>query len=107
MRVVVVSDLHMGSGVLDDFEPEMEQALVDFCQTRVAEEPSTELVINGDFLDFVQADPWQSPDFENVTPSGVPLCFTQKQSLTKLENIIGAHAAAFDALGKLLKSKNL
>jgi hypothetical protein len=47
-------------------------------------------VINGDFLDFVQAEPWQSPDFESETPDGVPLCFTQEQSLQKLESILSA-----------------
>jgi hypothetical protein len=32
MRVVVISDLHMGSGPLDDFDREIEMALVAFCQ---------------------------------------------------------------------------
>lgn len=105
MRVIVISDLHMGSGPLEDFDPEVEQALVDFCAQVAAEDQPTEFVINGDFLDFVQAEPWQSTEFESETSDDVALCFTEAQSLQKLENILRAHQATFDALARLAESK--
>ncbi|WP_409363104.1 hypothetical protein [Bradyrhizobium lablabi] len=64
-------------------------------------------MINGDFLDFVQAAPWQSSDFESETPTGTPLCFTEQQSLQKLANIQHAHRSAFAALARLVESKAL
>ncbi|MDP1865407.1 MAG: metallophosphoesterase [Bradyrhizobium sp.] len=107
MRVIVISDLHMGCGPLEDFDPEVEQGLIEFCNQIAAEEELTELVINGDFLDFVQAEPWQSPEFESETPNGISLCFTEQQSLQKLENILRAHSGTFDALAGLVNSKTL
>jgi UDP-2,3-diacylglucosamine pyrophosphatase LpxH len=107
MRVIVISDLHIGAGPLEDFDPEVEQALGEFCDQIVAEKQPTEVVINGDFLDFVQAEPWQSGEFESATKTGVPLCFTEDQSIEKLESILRAHTATFDALADLLKSKDV
>jgi metallophosphoesterase superfamily enzyme len=107
MRVIVISDLHIGAGSLEDFDPEVEQAFGEFCDQIIAENQPTEVVINGDFLDFVQAEPWQSGEFESVTKTGVPLCFTEDQSIEKLESILRAHTATFDALAGLLKSKDV
>ena len=106
MRIIVVSDLHMGSGPLEDFDPEVEIGFAEFCDQILAEGALTELVINGDFLDFVQAEPWQSPEFESTTADGnIQLCFTQQQSLQKLERILHSHETAFDALARLTASK--
>jgi metallophosphoesterase superfamily enzyme len=107
MRVVVISDLHMGAGPLEDFDPEVERALVEFCDEVAADHRPTEFIINGDFLDFVQAEPWQSPEFESETRDGVALCFTEAQSLQKLENIFHAHQATFDALARLVASNSV
>jgi hypothetical protein len=73
----------------------------------VSENEPTELVINGDFLDFVQAEPWQSKEFESQTSDGVPLCFAEEHSVEKLRGIFKAHSAAFEALRKLLNSHAL
>jgi UDP-2,3-diacylglucosamine pyrophosphatase LpxH len=107
MRVIVISDLHIGCGPLEDFDVEIEQALVEFCAEVAADARSTEFVINGDFLDFVQAAPWQSPDLESESPDGVPLCFTEAQSLQKLENIFHAHQPTFYALALLVASNSI
>src|SRR5258706_1830715 len=107
MRILVISDLHLASGQLDDFDPEIEDALVEFLGQVSSERRETELVINGDFLDFVQAAPWQSQEFESETPAGLPLCFTESQSLQKLETILDAHSKTFAALSRLLKSENI
>jgi UDP-2,3-diacylglucosamine pyrophosphatase LpxH len=107
MRILVISDLHLASGQLDDFDRELEGALVEFFGKVSSEKKGTELVINGDFLDFVQAEPWQSPEYESETSAGVPLCFTEHQSLQKLKTILETHSKTFCALSDLLKSENI
>jgi UDP-2,3-diacylglucosamine pyrophosphatase LpxH len=104
MRIVTISDLHLASGPLDDFDQEIESAFVQFLNGLSSDDEETELVINGDFLDFVQAEPWRSKDFESCTKDGIPLCFTEDQSLLKLENILRAHSKTFQALAETLKS---
>jgi UDP-2,3-diacylglucosamine pyrophosphatase LpxH len=104
MRVLVISDLHIASGPLDDFDKAIEAELASFCCQIAAEGVPTELVINGDFLDFVQAEPWRSNEFESTTVHGAPLCFTEEQSLAKLSGIFRTHPDTFDALQNLLKS---
>jgi UDP-2,3-diacylglucosamine pyrophosphatase LpxH len=61
-----------------------------------------QLVINGDFFDFVQADPWAGSDLEASTADGIPLCFTELQSLDKLRAIQKAHRELFAALSEFL-----
>jgi UDP-2,3-diacylglucosamine pyrophosphatase LpxH len=104
MRLIVISDIHIGSGPLDDFDAELEQALIAFLDRLAVDPEPTELVINGDFLDFAQAEPWKGKDLESETVEGVPLCFTEEQSLEKLRGIMVAHADAFKALGGFLSS---
>jgi hypothetical protein len=41
-------------------------------------------VINGDFLDSVQAPPLDGSDLQDVAPDGQRLCFTEGQSAAKL-----------------------
>ncbi len=43
-----------------------------------------ELIINGDFLEFVQAEPWADADLSGKSQNGLLLCFTEAQSLAKL-----------------------
>jgi predicted phosphodiesterase len=64
-----------------------------------------ELIINGDFLDFVQAPPCQEADLQSVSESKIPLCFTEEQSLAKLEAITSAHDPVFKALYELVTAK--
>jgi UDP-2,3-diacylglucosamine pyrophosphatase LpxH len=63
-----------------------------------------ELVINGDLLDFVQAPPFTGRRLEAKSATGIPLCFTQQQSLDKLAAIARDHAPAFRALLEFLKA---
>ena len=56
-KLVVISDLHMSAQALDDFDTEIEQKFVLFLSSLKSRPESIELVINGDFLDFVQAPP--------------------------------------------------
>ena len=100
--LIVISDLHMGSGPVDDFEPEIEKHLVAFLEEWRARDDATELVINGDLLDFVQAPPYKGPGLRDKAKDGTPLCFTQDQSLQKLGAIHNDHKNGLQALGAFL-----
>ncbi|HEV2806210.1 MAG TPA: metallophosphoesterase [Chthoniobacterales bacterium] len=100
-KTIVISDLHIGSGQLDDCDDEIEDCLVRFLHECSSEDLSVELIINGDFLDFVQAEPWQGADFESEH-EGLPLCFTEEQSKGKFEAIVASHRPVFTALGTFL-----
>jgi UDP-2,3-diacylglucosamine pyrophosphatase LpxH len=100
--LIVISDLHMGSGQIDDFEPEIEQKFVNFLQEWRSKYDAIELVINGDLLDFVQASPYKEKDLRDKSPEGVPLCFTENQSCQKLDAIYKDHKRSFEALGAFL-----
>lgn len=103
-RIVVISDVHVGGGELDDFTAELQEHLVRFLsELSVLTEP-VELVINGDFFDFATAEPWDDAQLESQTADGMPLCFTEAQSCQKLEMIIRGHQAIFDALARFLVS---
>ena len=103
MRLIVISDIHVGSGPLDDFDQELERGFVDFLDQLAADPRPTLLVVNGDFLDFAQAEPWQSRELESSTADGVLLCFTEQQSVAKLRSIVHAHQEAFAALSRLIR----
>jgi UDP-2,3-diacylglucosamine pyrophosphatase LpxH len=105
-HVIVISDLHVGAGVLDDCDSELEGHIVEFFHELAAKRYPVELVINGDFLDFAQAPPWQGNDLESASPEGIPLCFTEKQSGDKFKAIEQAHRPIFEALGTLLEAKS-
>lgn len=102
---IIISDIHIGAGLLDDCDKELESHLCDFLQTLSTRVESIELIINGDFLDFVQAPPWKDPELESQTQDNVPLCHTEAHSLSKLSAIHQAHGAVFHSLGSFLASK--
>jgi UDP-2,3-diacylglucosamine pyrophosphatase LpxH len=104
MRLLVISDIHVGSGPLDDCDAELESALVCFLEQVAASPEPTTLVINGDFLDFAQAEPWQGKELESSTADGVPLCFTEEQSVEKLKGIVRAHRPIFAAAGRICRA---
>src|SRR6185503_9955270 len=94
-RVAVISDIHIGAGPLDDCDAELEDGLVSFFDKLGAEREPVELVINGDFLDFAQAPPASGRELHASSPDGTPLCFTEAQSLVKLEAIHSSHEPVF------------
>lgn len=99
---LIISDLHVGAGPLDDCDEEVEAHLVSFIETICIRNHPVELIINGDFLDFAQAPPSHGRELESVSPLGIPLCFTEEQSRAKLRAIIEDHPAPFDSLGNFL-----
>jgi metallophosphoesterase superfamily enzyme len=100
--LVVISDLHMGSGSIDDFEPEIEKHFIAFLEDWRANNDGTELVINGDLLDFVQAQPYRGRELRAESKDEIPLCFTEDQSLQKLDAIYNEHKDSFQAIGSFL-----
>jgi UDP-2,3-diacylglucosamine pyrophosphatase LpxH len=103
--VIVLSDLHVSAGPLDDFDAELEKHFCDFLATLGQRRTPVELVINGDFLDFVQAPRWEGADLSSTSADGLDLCFTEQQSLDKLKAIHGQHPRLFDALGEFVRAR--
>lgn len=92
--VVVVSDLHLGQG--DDFDifagPGKAQAFVDLMRGIGARPGNVELVINGDFVDFLQLKPWD-------------LRIDRREAARKIASIVAAYQdTVFRALGEFLDS---
>jgi UDP-2,3-diacylglucosamine pyrophosphatase LpxH len=104
--LVVVSDLHIAAGKLDQFDAALELAFVAFLIELGERQRAIELVINGDFLDFVLAAPWHGPELRSISENGVALCFSEAQSRTKLSNITDAHPNVFAALARFLEANN-
>ncbi|MFZ5525035.1 MAG: hypothetical protein ACOZE7_00055 [Pseudomonadota bacterium] len=103
MALHVISDLHIGSGVLDDCDAGCEAGLIGFIDELTAGPSPVELVLNGDSFDFVQAEPWRVAGLEATAVDGSPLCFTRETSLAKAESIIKAHPLIFDALTRFVR----
>jgi UDP-2,3-diacylglucosamine pyrophosphatase LpxH len=99
---VVISDLHLGKN--DDFDifkaagkEEAFEAFLDHCANLV---PAVELVINGDFVDFLQLRPWDV--YVQTSPKAI-----RQQALIKAKEIAAGNARVFQALGKFLsRAKN-
>src|SRR5438270_6780848 len=106
-KLVTISDLHISKSPLDDFDNEIEVLFGKFISDLSASQESVELVINGDFLDFVQAPPFEGDALEAVSrDEGLLLCFTEKQSLAKLDAIYGVHEAVFRTLRNFLSANS-
>src|SRR5437868_6562702 len=105
-QLIVISDLHMSAQALDDFDLEIEGKFVEFVKKLSSEPQSIELVINGDFLDFVQAPPVDGSGLTGlVSTEGQPLSFTESQSGQKLDAIHDAHPRVFDVLRQFVGAK--
>jgi UDP-2,3-diacylglucosamine pyrophosphatase LpxH len=102
--VIVLSDLHLGAGPLDDFDEVIEEHFCTFLRDLSSSGQPTELVINGDFIDFVQAPPSDGKELEAETKRGIPLCFTEVQSNEKLSAVLNEHKKVFTALQDFVSS---
>jgi UDP-2,3-diacylglucosamine pyrophosphatase LpxH len=109
-RKVIVSDLHLGPGASDprfagieDFYSEVEWTA--FLERQAGAGP-TDLIVNGDFIEFWQiaaalgalpkpADPRQPP-------SGSALASDQRFAVTAVGLVLAAHRSVFADMGKLL-----
>ena len=91
-EIVVISDLHLCDGGLrEDFLAEDEAALVSLIDELASHTP-IELVVNVDFIDFVQIQPRPQMWFNDSLDA------SEQESVEKLERALTAHAPVFDAL---------
>jgi UDP-2,3-diacylglucosamine pyrophosphatase LpxH len=102
VTILVVSDLHLAHGQqpFEGFTEQQQRAWTEFLQAAspggiLVEEradETVELVINGDCFDFLVAAPLRHDRTRTVA-----------QALEKLEQIIAAHGAFFEALAQFLR----
>lgn len=94
----ILSDLHIGAGdYLDDFD--QDKSFKYFLEA-ISRHPGSELIINGDFIDFV------SVTLKDETASPFSrLGSTEGESLRKLERVIKAHPAVFSVLRRFTEEK--
>jgi UDP-2,3-diacylglucosamine pyrophosphatase LpxH len=93
---LIISDLHMGDGKPgDDFVFDKDQ-LIKFLRneadTPEGRKGEIELIINGDFLEFVQVNP------QSYELSSKEFWCSEAESLAKLGCILRGHSDVFDAL---------
>jgi UDP-2,3-diacylglucosamine pyrophosphatase LpxH len=97
-ELYIISDLHLCDGSrVEDFRSVDERSLVAFL-FRLSRAPRATLIVNGDFIDFVQIQPRPRMWF-NAT-----LDASEAESLEKLDRAIAAHSPVFDALGRFVAS---
>ncbi|MCY4644921.1 MAG: metallophosphoesterase [Bacteriovoracales bacterium] len=103
---LVISDLHLGAGVnfngqknfLEDFHHDRELVeFLDYYCTGIYKSREVELIINGDFLDFLAVPfvPYFADEF-----------WSESASLDKLKIILSAHQEVFSAMDRFLNQKN-
>jgi UDP-2,3-diacylglucosamine pyrophosphatase LpxH len=110
-RKVIVSDLHLGPGATDqrfagieDFYSEAEWTA--FLERQAAAGP-TDLIINGDFIEFWQiaaalgALPKRTDPKQPAT--GTALASDQRFAVSAIELVLAAHRSVFTDLGKLIE----
>src|SRR5215471_19295490 len=98
MVTLVVSDLHLGAEAsLDDFYGDAEFA--DFLSYHAERYERVHLIINGDWIDYLQIDPYpekrtRREDLEEI----YPLRMTEDQAVAATERTIARHGRFFAAL---------
>lgn len=111
-RKVIVSDLHLGAGITDPKYAPIEDFYADaewgaFLE-RESEKGPTDLIINGDFIEF-----WQlasvlgalpRPDDPKQPRAGAVLGADQAFAVTAIDLVIAAHPDVFRGLGRFLDS---
>lgn len=90
-RRIIVSDLHMGAGDrLDDFTDDPE--FVQFIDSYVDNGVSTELILAGDTIEFLQV---RLPDVDDDD-------YSQEAAEHRISIVIAAHPAVFEALTRFI-----
>jgi UDP-2,3-diacylglucosamine pyrophosphatase LpxH len=94
-QAFIISDLHIGGGAadanLEDFD--QDESFVGFVDAIAGAD--TTLIVNGDFIDFIQIPPY-------TVPQPCHLLWTEQQSLQKLETALIAHPECFAALKRFV-----
>lgn len=101
--IIIISDLHLGAGAifndkrnfLEDFHQDKELSeFLHFYSTQEYKSREVELIINGDFLDFL-AVPYV-PYFDDEF-------WSESAALDKLKIIVNAHKEVIESLGNFLE----
>ena len=100
---IIVSDLHLGAEpALDDFIADEEFA--DFLSYHAAQWPELHLVINGDWIDYLQIDPYPEKRMRRADLEEVyPLRMTEDQAVAATQRTIDRHPRFFQALRGFLE----
>ena len=108
---IVLSDLHIGAGHIDEHDNRLEdfranEALVDFLHERrhegEREEREIELIINGDFFEFLQVPAVDDFDPAASYPQDVYLDSSEEASVKRLNIIVEGHQDIFNALSDFM-----
>ena len=110
----VVSDLHIGAGhrnnggnYLEDFTAD--EMLADFLREMQYESENDqreiELIINGDFLEFLQVPAVENYNPQEFYPASAYLDSSEAASLRRLDIIVEGHPEIFNALSDFLHVK--
>jgi UDP-2,3-diacylglucosamine pyrophosphatase LpxH len=91
---IIISDIHVGQN--DEFDlfagPGKSELFAGFVEYVLGHDNPIELIINGDFVDFLQLRPWN--DLSRAT------------ALTKINSIVTGSSRFFDDLGRVLQKPN-
>jgi UDP-2,3-diacylglucosamine pyrophosphatase LpxH len=100
----IISDLHVGDGTGSDDFVDHNQQLAGFLKeqesTQAGRSGDIELIINGDFLEFVQVYP------EGYTLQSSEFWCSEQESEAKLTKIINGHGGVFETLARFVKAGN-
>jgi len=109
---IVVSDFHLGAGPPDITQNPLEDFIADnafaqFLETIRAEsdrdQKEVELIINGDFFEFLQVPAVDEFDAQRAYPSDAYTDSSQESSIKRLDLITAGHPTVFDALSDFIQ----
>jgi UDP-2,3-diacylglucosamine pyrophosphatase LpxH len=109
---IVVSDFHLGAGPPDTSQNPLEDFVADedfalFLETIRAESDrdhkEVELIINGDFFEFLQVPAVHEFDPHRTYPPEAYYDSSQESSIKRLDIITAGHPAVFDALSDFIQ----
>jgi UDP-2,3-diacylglucosamine pyrophosphatase LpxH len=111
-RHYVISDLHLGMGRTDEgkwhpLEDFKSDELLRHFLGEIVDHNGDELIINGDWIDFLQLEPYAyDKDHSRYSEDGHILGWCEQDSLDKFDNCYKerAHKSFFDDLGHYLRS---
>jgi UDP-2,3-diacylglucosamine pyrophosphatase LpxH len=111
---IVVSDFHLGAGPLDIGENPLEDFIADeafahFLEALRAESnrdnKEVELIINGDFFEFLQVPAVDEFDPQRTYPPEAYYDSSQAASIKRLDLIAAGHPIVFGALADFIQAK--
>jgi len=109
---IVVSDFHLGAGPPDVTQNPLEDFIADnafaqFLETIRAEsdrdQKEVELIINGDFFEFLQVPAVDEFDSRRTYPLNAYTDSSQESSIKRLDLITAGHPTVFDALADFIQ----